>query len=41
MTAAKVKYNKEANHIEIENYGQEPLRLSDVKVSVPKDKKKK
>jgi hypothetical protein len=39
VTAAKVTYNKEAKHIEIENYGQEPLRLSDVKVQVPKHKK--
>jgi hypothetical protein len=40
VTAAKITYNKETKQIEIENYGNEPLRLSDVKVQVPKDKKK-
>jgi hypothetical protein len=40
VPAGKVSYNKKTNHIEIENYGAEPLRFSDVRVDVPKAKGK-
>jgi hypothetical protein len=37
--AVKIKYNTETKAIELENYGQEPLRLTEVTVDQPKAKK--
>jgi len=37
-TAAKVDYDKDTNTIQIENYGQEPVRLTQVEVVGPKKK---
>lgn len=39
--AVKIKYNPTTKAIELENYGQEPLRLTDVEVDFPKVKKDK
>jgi hypothetical protein len=39
--AVKITYNPKTKVIELENYGQEPLRLSDVTVDQPKQKKGK
>lgn len=36
--AAKVAYDKDTNTVEIENYGQEPVRLTQVEVVGPKKK---
>lgn len=36
--AAKVDYDRESNTIQIENYGQEPVRLTQVEVIGPKKK---
>jgi hypothetical protein len=36
---AKVEFDKESNTVEIENYGIEPVRLTEVKVVGPKPKK--
>ena len=38
VDAAKVGYDRDTNTIEIENYGQEPVRLSQVQVLAPKKK---
>ena len=37
--AGKIEYNQETNTLEIENYGIEPVRLTQVDVLVPKPKK--
>jgi len=37
--AVKIKYNPETKAIELENYGQEPLRLTEVTVDQPKARK--
>lgn len=37
--AAKVTFNKETNTLEIENYGIEPVRLTEITVIEPKQKK--
>ena len=37
-SAAKVDYDKDTNTIQIENYGQEPVRLTQVEVVGPKKK---
>jgi hypothetical protein len=37
--AAKIDFNKESNTVEIENYGIEPVRLTQVTVVGPKPKK--
>ena len=37
--AAKIEYDKESKTIQIENYGNEPVRLTEVKVIGPKPKK--
>jgi hypothetical protein len=39
VTAAKVSYNQDTRTIEIENYGMEPVRLTQVVVVGPKGKK--
>jgi len=36
--AAKVAYDRDSNAIQIENYGQEPVRLTQVEVIGPKKK---
>jgi hypothetical protein len=38
--AIKITFNPKTKTIELENYGQEPLRLTDVEVEYPKPKKK-
>jgi hypothetical protein len=38
--AVKVSYNKETKTVELENYGQEPIRLTEVTLAKPKEKKK-
>lgn len=37
--AMKITFNQKTKTIELENYGQEPLRLTDVEVDYPKPKK--
>lgn len=37
--AVKVHYDKETKTLELENYGQEPIRLTEVKLEKPKKKK--
>jgi hypothetical protein len=39
--AVKIKYNPDTKTIELENYGQEPTRLTEVTVDQPKEKKDK
>jgi hypothetical protein len=38
-TAAKISYDKDQKKVEIENYGQEPVRLTQVTVDKKKEKK--
>lgn len=38
--AIKITFNQKTKTIELENYGQEPLRLTDVEIEFPKPKKK-
>ncbi len=41
VTAAKITYNKDTRSVEIENYGLEPVRLSEVAVLADKEAKGK
>jgi hypothetical protein len=40
-TAAKISYDKEKRTVEIENYGTQPTRLTQVEWEKPKQKDKK